>query len=123
MLDNTYNSYGLRCTRLTDINGKHIKEDTLFLNIYDYWTHFHNPNKIYFWWNNELLSKLERNIRRKWKKHLPTPEILFEKIKADDVQFNPTNFLNITIVKNTLNYCFLEMKNSKKSLSKTQKDN
>ena len=94
MSDNTYGSYGLRLTRLTDIKGKYIKEDSRFLNIYDYWTHFHNPNKIYFWWNDERLSKLERNIRRKWKKHLPFPNILFEKIKAKDVQFNPVNFFS-----------------------------
>ena len=62
MSDNTYGSYDLRCARSTGIKGRHIKEDTLFLRIYDYWTNFHNPNKIYFWWNDELLSKLERNI-------------------------------------------------------------
>ena len=61
MLDNTYNSYGLRCTRLTDINGKHIKEDTLFLNIYDYWTHFHNPNQIKFTFGGTM------NFCQSWK--------------------------------------------------------
>ena len=90
MSDNTYGSYDLRCARLTDIKGRHIKEDTLFLNTYDYWTNFHNPNKIYFWWKDELLSKLERNIRRK--KYLPVVDILFEKIKAKDIWFNPLDF-------------------------------
>ena len=68
MSGNTYCLYDLRCARLTDIKGRHIKEDTLFPNTYDYRTNFHNPNKIYFWWKDELLSKLERNIQRK--KHL-----------------------------------------------------
>ena len=81
MSDNTYGSYDLRSARLTDIEGRHIKEDTLFLNIYDYWTNFHSPNKIYFWWNDEPLSKLERGIQRKWKKHLPVVDILFEKLR------------------------------------------
>ena len=31
MSDNTYGSYDLRSARLTDIEGRHIKEDTLFL--------------------------------------------------------------------------------------------
>ena len=53
---------------------------------------FINPNKVYFWWNDELLSKLESNIQRKWKKHLPVVDILFEKIKAKDIQFNPLDF-------------------------------
>ena len=81
MSDNTYVSYDLRSARLTDIEGRHIKEDTLFLNIYDYWTNFHNPNKIYFCWNDEPLSKLERGIQRKWKKHFPVVDILFEKLR------------------------------------------
>ena len=38
------------------------------------------------------MSKLERNIRRKWKKHLPVVDVLFENIKAKDIQFNPVNF-------------------------------
>ena len=31
MSDNTYGSNDLRCIRLTDIKGKHVKNDTLFL--------------------------------------------------------------------------------------------
>ena len=46
MSDNTYVSYGLRVGRLYDLKGKSIKEDTLFLHIYDYWTEFQNPNNI-----------------------------------------------------------------------------
>ena len=36
MSDSTYGSYDLRCARLTNIKGRDIKEDMLFLNIYDY---------------------------------------------------------------------------------------
>ena len=43
-----YGSNDLRCIRLTDVKRKHVKDDALFLNIYDYWTNFHNPEKIYF---------------------------------------------------------------------------
>ena len=38
------------------------------------------------------MSKLESNVRRKWKKHLPVVNILFEKIKAKDIRLNPVNF-------------------------------
>ena len=49
MSDNTYGSNDLRCIRFTDINGSHVKDDTLFLNIYNYWTVFQNEGRIYFW--------------------------------------------------------------------------
>ena len=67
MSENTYGSFGLRVGRLY-IKGKYVKKDTLFLHIFDYWTNFHNPNKKYFWWHCSLMSKLERHIRRKWRK-------------------------------------------------------
>ena len=38
------------------------------------------------------------------KQDLPVVDILFEKIKAKDIPFNPVNFIKITIVKNTSNY-------------------
>ena len=71
MSDNTYGSFGLHCGRLLDIKGKHINKDTLHLHIYDYWTNFHDPHKKFFWYSESLLSKLERHIKRKWKKILP----------------------------------------------------
>ena len=37
MSDNTYGSNDLRCIRVTDINGSHVRGDTILLNIYDYW--------------------------------------------------------------------------------------
>ena len=37
MSDNTYGSYGVRYVRLNDIKGNYIKDDMLFLHIYDYW--------------------------------------------------------------------------------------
>ena len=49
MSDNTCGSNDLCCIRFTDINGSHVKDDTLFLNIYNYWMVFHNEGRIYFW--------------------------------------------------------------------------
>ena len=39
MSDNTYGSSNLRFESISHISGKTIK-DTLFCNIYDYWTNF-----------------------------------------------------------------------------------
>ena len=44
MSDNTYSSHNLRLVQLNDPRRKHISLDTLFLNLYDYWTEFHHPH-------------------------------------------------------------------------------
>ena len=35
---------------MDDEKGKEIKKDTLFENLYDFWTTFHDPNKSIFKW-------------------------------------------------------------------------
>ena len=55
MSDNTYGSHNLRLVRLNDPCGKHINLDTLFLNLYDYWTEFHHLHAI-------MRSMIMRNI-------------------------------------------------------------
>ena len=84
MSDNTYASNDLHCIRFTDINGSHVKDDTLFLNIYDHWMGFHNEDRIYFWWSSSFLSKLEQHIKKKLKACLPHVNVAFERIKAED---------------------------------------
>ena len=84
MSDNMYASNDLHCIRFTDINGSHVKDDTVFLNIYDYWMGFHNDDCIYFWWSSSVLSKLEQLIKKKWKACLPDVNVAFERIKAKD---------------------------------------
>lgn len=92
MSDNTYGSPGLLIKRLNDRFGKHVKSDTLFLNLYNYWTEFHNPNKRYLWWHTNLIWKLEMYIRRKWSKDLPNVNIVFEKYKQEEAFFDPRRF-------------------------------
>ena len=46
MSDNTYGSHNLQLFQLNDPRGKHINLDTLFLNLYDYWTEYHQPHAI-----------------------------------------------------------------------------
>ena len=58
MSDNTYSSDSLRIITINDNGGKHIKNETLFLNIDDYWTNFHST--IYFLEKPEYLFKFEK---------------------------------------------------------------
>ena len=74
MSNNTYGSYGLREERLNDPLGKKIEFDTLFNNLYDYWTLYHHPNQkilrniVDFQFSS--MAKPKINIRRKWRKNL-----------------------------------------------------
>ena len=38
------------------------------------------------------MTKIERNIRKKWVKDFPDVDIILERIKANDQCFNPSNF-------------------------------
>ena len=55
MSDNTYGSDSLRFITINNNRGMNIKSDTLFINIYDYWTNFHST--IYFVEKPEYLTK------------------------------------------------------------------
>ena len=97
MSNNTYGSYGLREERLNDSLGKKIKFDTLFNNLYDYWTLYHHPdqqilrNIVDFQFS--LMAKPKINICRKWRKNLPNLNIVLEKYEEADDYFNPMQFL------------------------------
>ena len=89
----TYGSANLR-RRIGNKFGKHIRTDTLFINLYEYWTEFHNPQKRYLFWLSHVMWKLEMNIRRKWWKELPKVNIIFKKYKEEGEEFlDPTRFL------------------------------
>ena len=97
MSNNTYASYGLREERLNDPLGKKIKFDTLFNNLYDYWTLYHHPhqqilrNIVDFQFSS--MAKLKINIHRKWHKNLPNLNIVSEKYEEADDFFNLMQFL------------------------------
>ena len=93
MSNNTYGSLGLRIASLNDCFGKSVKTDTLFINLYDYWTNFHDENKKYHIWHSHLIWKLEMYIRKKWWKHLPNVNIVFNKYKEGDL-FDFRRFLD-----------------------------
>ena len=92
MSNNTYGSYGLCEERLNDPLDKKIKFDTLFNNLYDYWTLSHHPhqqilrNILEFQFSS--IAKLKINIRRKWCKNLLNLNIVLEKYEEADDFFN-----------------------------------
>ena len=94
MSNNTYGSLGLRIATLTNRFGKTVKTDTLFINLYDYWTNFHNENKKIYFCHSHLMWKLEMYIRQKWSNDLPNVNIEFNKYKEGKSCFGPCRFLD-----------------------------
>ena len=76
----TYRSANLRVVFMDDKRGNRIKEDTLFENLYDFWTSYHNPNKKRIWWYPQKIWKIEMSIRKKWNSTvLPLANSIFKK--------------------------------------------
>ena len=48
--------------------GRLIKSDSLYKNLYDYWTCYHASNSplILFTWYHPKMAKLEKYIQKKW---------------------------------------------------------
>ena len=55
MSGNTYGSANLRIRRIGNKFGKHSLTDILFINLYDYWTEFRNPQKRYLFWHSHIM--------------------------------------------------------------------
>ena len=90
----TYGSAKLRVLFMDDGKGREIKKDTLFENLYDFWTAFHGPNKSLFYWYRQKIWMLEMSIRRKWNSQvLPLVNIILKKYKENDQFFNPEKYL------------------------------
>ena len=90
----TYGSANLRVVFMDDERGKRIKEDTLFENLYGFWTSYHDPNKKLFWWYQQKIWKLEMSIRKIWNSIvLPLVNIIFKKYREKDEFFNLVKFL------------------------------
>ena len=90
----TYGAAKLRVVFMDDERGDRIKTDTLFENLYDFWTSYHDSNKSIFKQYGQNIWKLEMSIRKKWNpKVLPLVNIIFKKYKEKDDFFNPERFL------------------------------
>ena len=86
-------TYGSAKFFINDEKGREIKNDTLFENLYDFWTSFHDTNKSIFYWYGQKIWMLEMSIRRKWDpKVLPLINIIFKKYKEKDEFFNPEKY-------------------------------
>ena len=60
-MSETYGSYELRVACLHDQKGKNIKGESLFLNLYDYWTLLHTECKhLYYPWYHPKVALLEK---------------------------------------------------------------
>ena len=91
----TYSSADVRTSFLNDKRGKLIKSDSLYINLYDYWTCFHASNSIVlFTWYHPKMALLEKNIRKKWETMKDFPFVtVFKKIREKDKYFNPKQYL------------------------------
>ena len=89
----THGSTNLRVLFMNDERGKMIKTDSLFENLYDFCTSYHDRNKSLFYWYGHKIWKLEMSIKRKQSKDLPLVNIIIKKFKEKDEFFNPDRFL------------------------------
>ena len=115
----TYGSANLRVVFMDDERGKRIKEDTLFENLYGFWTSYHDPNKKLFLWCPQKIWKLEMSIRKIWNSTvLPLVNIIFKKYREKDEFFNLVKFLE----KFNNKKCFELLKKWKQNVKKTYLD-
>ena len=55
----TYESAKLRVVFMDDERGDRIKTDTLFENLYDFWTSYHDSNKSILKWYGQKFGNLK----------------------------------------------------------------
>ena len=55
----TYGSGKLRVVFMDDERGDRIKTDTLFENLYDFWTSYHDSNKSILKWYGKKFGNLK----------------------------------------------------------------
>ena len=91
----TYGSDNLRVDCLDEESGKNIKTNSLFFNLYDFWTLLHAMHKSLFEWYHPKVSKLEKTSRKKLKdfKDLPVTNVLLKKFKEKDLGLSLVNYL------------------------------
>ena len=91
----TYGSAEIRTSFMNDEEGKLIKSDSVFENLYDFWSCFHMSYKTLFIWYHPKMAQLEKAIRQKWvtTKDLPLVNIALKKFKEKGNYFNPMRYL------------------------------
>ena len=66
-------------------------DETLFMNIYHFWC-FSKYLSPYFIWGDEALTKLKRNIKRKWSSDFTNVNLFIELIKKQFEPINPCDY-------------------------------
>ena len=69
----TSGSAELRISFIKDEEGKLIKTDSLFENLYDFWTCFYAKYKSIFISYHPKMALLQKTIRKKWEKTKDLP--------------------------------------------------
>ena len=96
-MSETYGSDGLRVECLNDEKGKNVKGESLFLNLYDYWTFLHAEFKhLYYLWYHPKVALLEKQIRKKLVdgKDLLLANVFIKKFQDKDLHFSPETYLD-----------------------------
>ena len=70
---------------------KEFDKQTLFLNIYYFW-YLHQFFSLYLICKSTALTRLERNIKRKWVDDLSNVDFFLERIRERDEEIKPTSF-------------------------------
>ena len=69
---------------------KEFDKQTSFSNIYYLWC-LHHFFSMYYIWKSTALTRLERNIKRKWVDDLPNFNLFLERIRERDQMIMPTS--------------------------------
>ena len=91
----TYGSAEIKRIFINDKEEKLIKSDSLFENLYDFWSCFHMSYKTLYNWYHPKMAQLEKTIRRKWvtTKDLTLVNIFLKKFKEKGNYFNLMRYL------------------------------
>ena len=96
-MSETYGSDNLRTECLNDEKAKSVKGESLFLNLYNYWTLLHAEFKhLYYPWYHPKAALLEKQIRKKLadNKDLPLANVSMKNFKDKDLHFCPVTYLD-----------------------------
>ena len=67
-------------------------DETLFINIYNYWS-FVKYLSPYYKWGNKALRRLERKIKRKWNsRDLTNVDYFIDLVKKHSEEINPMSY-------------------------------
>ena len=83
-------------TTIAEIDNGYFKikdfdNDSMFLNIYNFW-YFSNYLSMYYIWRITALDQLKLNLKRKWTTDLTNVNLFIELVERKTEKLNPLNF-------------------------------